>query len=47
MADIGCDDPYGRTPNANYAILLSDGVQVMQDSRITRPVQGAPFYLPT
>ncbi len=47
VPDIGPDNPYGRTPNANYAILLPDGVSVMQGARITRPVRGGPVYLPT
>ncbi len=46
VPDAGEDNPYGLTPNACYAILLPDGKQVFQGSRICRPVPGGPVYLP-
>lgn len=43
---MGKDNPYGLTPNANYAILLPDGISVLEGARICRPEPGGPIYLP-
>lgn len=46
VPDVGRENPYGLTPNSNYAILLPDGVSVLQGARICRPQPGGPIYLP-
>ena len=46
IPDTGKDNPYGRTPNANYAILQPDGKSVLQGCRVCRPGHGGPVYLP-
>ena len=46
VPDAGKGNPYGLTPNACYAILLPDGVSVLQGACICRPQPGGPVYLP-
>lgn len=46
VPDIGKDNPYGLTPNANFAILLPDGVSVLEGAQICRPRACGPVYLP-
>ena len=46
VPETGAGNPYGLTPNANYAILMPDGDQVLQGCRICRPTRGGPVFLP-
>ena len=46
IPDAGKRNPYGLTPNANFAIRLPDSDTVLQGSKICRPEPGGPVYLP-
>lgn len=46
VPDTGPNNPYGLTPNCNFAILLPDGDQVFQGTRITRVTPKGPVHLP-
>ena len=46
VPDTGPDNPYGLTPNCNFAILLPDGDLVLQGTRITRVDPTGPVHLP-
>ena len=46
VPDTGPDNPYGLTPNCNFAILLPDGDQLFQGVRITRVAPNGPVHLP-
>lgn len=46
VPETGAGNPYGLTPNANYAILMPDGDQVLQGCRVCRPTRGGPIFLP-
>lgn len=46
VPDTGKGNPYGLTPNANFAFLTEDGDTVFEGSMITRCMAGGPIYLP-
>lgn len=45
VPDAGPDNPYGLTPNANFAFLLPDGESVLQGCKVCRPDVGGPIYM--
>lgn len=45
VPDAGPDNPYGLTPNANFAFLLPDGESVLQGCKVCRPEAGGPIYM--
>ena len=46
VPDAGPDNPYGRTPNSNYAIVMPDGEQVFEGSVIARCEADGPVHMP-
>jgi hypothetical protein len=46
VPDAGPDNPYGLTPNSNFALLLPDGETVFEGSKISRCAVAGPVYLP-
>jgi hypothetical protein len=46
VPDAGKDNPYGLTPNANFAFLLPDGDNVFQGCKVCRVKPGGPVHLP-
>jgi hypothetical protein len=46
VPDCGPNNPYGLTPNANFALLMPDGDTLLQGCALCRPQAGGPIYLP-
>jgi len=46
VPDAGKDNPYGLTPNANFAILLPDGDSLLQGCKVCRVQRGGPVHMP-
>ncbi len=46
VPDAGPGNPYGLTPNSNFALLMPDGEQVMQGCQITRAAASGPVHVP-
>ncbi len=46
VPDAGKGNPYGLTPNANFAILLPDGDSVLQGCKVCRVKRGGPIHMP-
>ena len=46
VPDAGQDNPYGLTPNANFAFLMPDGDSLLQGCKICRDKAAGPIYLP-
>ncbi len=46
VPDAGKNNPYGLTPNANFAFLMPDGDQVLQGCKVCRDRPGGPVYMP-
>ena len=46
VPDAGKENPYGLTPNANFAFLMPDGDSVLQGCKVCRTVRGGPVHMP-
>lgn len=46
VPDAG-SSPYGLTPNSNFALLLPDGITLLQGTTLARCAPGGPMYVPS
>jgi len=46
VPDAGKGNPYGLTPNFNFAFLMPDGMNILTGCKVCRPTPGSPIYMP-